>query len=264
MNQYGSAQIVRNIQIPKAVLAGSSINSRGKLFVLSIGAEYDLQNATYALNDARAFYRHIVGESDRFTSVESQMLVNGGSKPPNRANIQAALKWLQQATPDDTVVVFVAGHGVLQGRDYYFLGTDAQTDRLRDTAVPWTLFQTALENTRGQRVLIVDTCYAQNAFNPTLLKNTADAQIALFSATNNAGQLAEVLNEHRQGALTWALLNGMRGEADLGQPANQQVDLYELRNYVQQMVPQHTGYRQRPEVHLGRSMDNFVLSRVAQ
>ena len=96
------------------------------------------------------------------------------------------------------------------------------------------------------------------------MKNTADAQIALFSATNNAGQLAEVLDEHRQGALTWALLNGMRGEADLGQPANQQVDLYELRNYVQQMVPQHTGYRQRPEVHLGRSMDNFVLSRVAQ
>ena len=127
-NQYGSAQIVRNIQIPKAVLAGSSINSRGKLFVLSIGAEYDLQKATYALNDARAFYRHIVGESDRFTGVASRMLVNGGSKPPNRANIQAALEWLQQATPDDTVVVFVAGHGILQGRDYYFLGTDTQTD----------------------------------------------------------------------------------------------------------------------------------------
>jgi hypothetical protein len=58
-------------------------------------------------------------------ATESHLLASDQPQAPTAANIRSALKRLKAAGPRDTVLMFLAGHGVNEGADYLYLGTDA-------------------------------------------------------------------------------------------------------------------------------------------
>jgi len=67
---------------------------------------------------------------------------------------------LRHTRETDTVVLFIAGHGVNEGPSYRFLPTDAawMGGALRGSAVvPWQVLQEAMEAAKGRRLLFVDT-----------------------------------------------------------------------------------------------------------
>ena len=168
--------------------------------------------------------------------------------------------FLAQAGPDDTTIIFVAGHGINIDEDYYFIPTDGrqrEPDRWqRSSLVDWETIQRAVERAKGRRLMLVDTCHAANAFNPRLEKDAEDARIIVFSATE-ANNTAAELPELGHGVFTYSLLQGMKGGAD---PAGEGVRLLALADFIDREVRRLTASRQAPEYYISK-VDNFVVAK---
>ncbi len=78
------------------------------------------------------------------------------------ANLKAAKALLAQARVDDTVVVFVAGHGVHSedaAADYYFATYETDLARLASTAAKFELIESMLQDIAPRKkLLLMDTC----------------------------------------------------------------------------------------------------------
>lgn len=229
---------------------------KGKLYLLAIGVDtYENRpqkdQLRYAAADAKAFRDAMTkSAAGLYSEVVSQVIATGGDKPPTRANIVDALDvFFTDVTKDDTAVLFLAGHGVNQGKDYFFMPEDAdsQDGRWRpSTAVRWYDIQRPLESAGGKRVMFVDTCHSQQAFNPRFMNEASDARMVVFSATD-AETLAIEDPSLGHGIFTHALLEGVKGNADFGNDGV--VNIFELNLFVSQDVAKRTKDKQRPAFH---------------
>ena len=245
--------------------ADGAVETRSKatLYLLAVGVDdYPNfnQNLQFAGADARAFRDLAIATTGRLHSaVKSLLLVKGGEQAPTAAAVLGALGDLQQAGPDDTVMIFMAGHGVNDGADYLFLPSDAKYANgkwVADTVVSWRRLQDVLDHTRGQRILLVDTCHAGNAFNPRLIKDSADASIALMAATDGE-TLAQERPDIGHGVFTEAVLEGMRGKADT--TGDRRIRVKELSAFVARAVKMLTQGKQQPTSFVPEKA-NFVIS----
>jgi hypothetical protein len=166
-----------------------------------------------------------------------------GDGLPTKANIRAAFEEVEKlARPEDTLVVFMAGHGVMSAhnRDLYFYptadarGFDFESDpTLKDVSAVSSdeLFQWLREPVKTmplKEVVILDTCAAGGAAD-TLSQLAAKREIPpdqkraiellkdgtgtfiLMGAAADASSYEHSLYGH--GLLTYALLEGMRGSS---------------------------------------------------
>lgn len=241
------------------------LGARGRLYLISVGVDaypnLGNQNLDFAGADARAFHKAMLERAGPLhADVSSVLLAKGGDREPTAQNLRVALRLFSQAKPEDTVVLFLAGHGVNDGPDYLFLPGDARRkDGKWDirSVVHWRSLQSVLEAAQGRRIMLVDTCHAGNAFNPRLVKDAEDAAIAIFAATD-AETLAQERPDLKHGVFTYSVLKGLAGAAD--QRADRQIEENELSVYVADAVSKLTGGKQKPEILLARPSD-FVLSR---
>jgi WD40 repeat protein len=166
-----------------------------------------------------------------------------GDGLPTKANIREAFQYVKDhARPEDTLVVFMAGHGVMSAhnRDLYFYptedarGFDFESDpTLKDVSAVSSdeLFQWLREPVKTmplKEVVILDTCAAGGAADALshlaekreippdqrraieLLKDGTGTFI-LMGAAADASSYEHSLYGH--GLLTYALLEGMRGSS---------------------------------------------------
>jgi uncharacterized caspase-like protein len=143
------------------------LDRKGRLFVLAVGVDdYSKLGQGSALHYAGADARLIVDTliqkaAPLHTEVKSKLLVSGGDMPPTKANIEDALLLFREAQPEDTVILFLAGHGVNDGADYLFMPEDVrktEKDEWRPSSVVrWHILQHALQEAHGNRIMFVDT-----------------------------------------------------------------------------------------------------------
>jgi uncharacterized caspase-like protein len=107
-------------------LGRSELDKRVTLYVVAIGVD-DYSNSRgqslrFAGADARAFgeamLRHAGPMHERS---ECLLLARGGDQAPTRENIENTMLLLRKAEPEDTVALFLAGHGAPDGPNYVFL-----------------------------------------------------------------------------------------------------------------------------------------------
>jgi WD40 repeat protein len=240
------------------------LNRKGKLFILAIGVDV-YANLSGALHYASADAKLIVDTLTKnagplHTDVKSQLLVSGGTTPPTKANIEDALLLFREANPEDTVVLFLAGHGVNEGADYLFMPQDAQsTDDGHwrpSSVVRWHVLQQALQEAHGSRIMFVDTCHSRGAFSSRLVKDASDANIIVFAATDrdSAAQEREDLGH---GVFTYALNEGLQGGADFMKSGA--IKILELSVFVSNQVKRLSNNEQEPTFSLS-GVKNFVLA----
>jgi uncharacterized caspase-like protein len=91
--------------------------------------------------------------------------------------------------------------------------------------------------------MLVDTCHSGNAFNARLLKDSSDASIAVYAATD-----AETRAQERpalgHGVFTYAVIEGLKGSADLSH--DRFIEAQELSTYVDGTVRKLTADKQLP------------------
>jgi uncharacterized caspase-like protein len=190
---------------------------------------------------------------------ECLLLARGGDQEPTRENIENAMLLLRKAKPEDTVALFLAGHGAHDGPNYVFLPQDTAAREghfLPASVVRWHVFQDALQTARGRRLMFVDTCHSGGAYNARLVKDAHDAEIVVISATDSR-TLAQERAELGHGAFTFALTQGLSGGAAIG---GDDVALTGLLGYVSREVNAITGGAQAPEFSLSKVKD-FVIAR---
>ena len=226
----------------------------GRLHVLAVGVDAfpGLVGAdlAYAARDAAEVVR-VISEQGRehFTSIRANVVSDLSGGKPDRAQILSALaEFARDATAEDTVVLFLASHGLSdQAGNYYFVPRDAQqedVDAVRrgpggdaHSLIGWRAFFDALRGTAGRRLLVVDTCEARGIEGRldlhSLSKRSASSRFALLVASQ-ADEDSQEYPPARHGLFTHALLGGLEGASDTD--GDGRVTLQEVFEYVVSLV----------------------------
>jgi WD40 repeat protein len=262
------------------------LDKRGTLYLVSIGVDAypaipanfcegldgkpkKSCNLDFAGKDATAFHTAMLkGLGPLHEKVESRLLVNGPDKTaPTAEAIRDVLGLLRRAKPNDTVAVFISGHGFNDGRDYLLLPTDAEWSKdqrafRRSKAVLWTEIQTAIQNAQGRRMLFMDTCHSGNSHAGGLDEAAYYANIIAFYSAR-WDQLAVEAAKYGHGAFTEAVIEGVGGRANTD--GDRQITTKELRDYLDKRVPElaaEFGQQQNPQFFQARDAQVYSLARV--
>jgi len=139
--------------------------ARGDLYFIGLGvsdyrySDKRLPDLAYAHQDAIDLEQAFAAAGTGFGAVHTKVF---SDDEVTAAALDTAAELLAKATPQDTVVLFVAGHGLREpganGR-YYYLVHDTKLDDLPGTAVGFDRIETLLYDTKArQKLFLMDTC----------------------------------------------------------------------------------------------------------
>ncbi len=248
------------------------------LYVLAFGVadyESDALDLQWPVKDAEDVAAALSGQSDLFDEVKVEVLRNA---EVTSAELQRRLKsTLRQAGPDDTIVVFGAGHGIRdEDGEYWFLTADATPEdpysgvsrHVLERLVTWSQLKS------NRRILLLDTCQsgrgaadeASRGASGLFSSRDMDAALAgtgggvyILAGSTEAGSALEAGGN---GLFTAGILAALRGEGDTD--GNGQVTVEELRAFVVQFVETKTDGRQRPTFPLIEGGEDFPLTASGQ
>jgi WD40 repeat protein/uncharacterized caspase-like protein len=275
-----------------ALAKKTATQPKGKLYVIAVGInDYPLLpqgcggrscDLRFPVADATEFMRVVVERTAPLhAEMEALLLVNEDAlyeDEPLASDIVRAvgedrifepeadtisdeiIDFLDLPGPDDTTILFIAGHGLNIDEDYYVIPSDGRQqdgDRWRRSSlVAWSDIHEAISRAKGRRFMLLDTCHAAGAFNAKMEKEAADARIIVLAATA-ANNTAAELEQLGHGVFTHAVLEGMRGAANTGGDG---VRILGLSDYIDREVRRLTSQRQEPFYHLPRT-ENFLVAR---
>jgi len=182
-----------------------------------------------------------------------------------RKAVLEAFEWIgkQSAGPQDLVMVFIAGHGISQEGQYYFIPYDGDVASAAATAVPSSAIEKVIGSVRARAMLLVDTCHAGKLFGERL-SGDVNSLVNSYSAPENgivtiaASTGAQQSFEDRSwgnGAFTKAVVEGLTGRAS----ASAEVTVFALAGYVADRVRQLTAGRQTPAIAIPNTIPNFPI-----
>ena len=132
------------------------------LYVVVVGVS-DYQDArfklTYADKDARDLADLFESKRDRFGEIKVLRILN---RDATRENIRKARDFLNASQVDDLVVLFFAGHGLLDSKlDYYFATADIDVTDPAQRGLPYDAIEDLLDGIRSRKkLLLMDTCHS--------------------------------------------------------------------------------------------------------
>ena len=214
----------------------------GKLIVLAIGIDRfvnvpatrkdELQDLEFAAKDAQAF-GEALQRSTRglFSEVKAVVLNDGSAIKPDKSEIRKALSLLNEAGPDETVILFLASHGFSdRAGNYFFMPRDGRIEDVVNVVesrnaigkapslIEGNEFFDALRQSAGRRMLIVDTCHAKRIDGSldthSLRKRSAASNFAFMVAASGEEDSQEYA-PGGHGLFTYALLESLKGSADV-------------------------------------------------
>jgi len=245
------------------------------LWILAIGVnKYDanqqLPNLNYAVNDAKAIIDVFKEQEGKlYRNVNSLLIADGASITPTRDNIIDNFSFLKQADQRDVVLLFIAGHGVNDdGGNFYFMPSDAAFNAdgsIRPSkAISYREIQAVLD-VPGQKLVFIDACHSEGtsgrktrgADNNQLVRSLQDNSTVIFTSSRGS-ELSQESREFGHGIFTYAIIQGMKGGADLFK--NGRVSMKELDTYVSEMVPKLTNGLQHPTTTTPEGYINFIVA----
>ena len=233
------------------------------------GAFGDLPNA---VRDAASVRDMLTGAPEGFPADNVVLLCDGAPDPmhrPTRDNILAVLgQWVQLAGPEDSLVVYFAGHGVDVAGRLYLVPGDARQGDLENTALPFALFEQKLDGSAAKRSLVIlDACHSGAGRNTPTMTRGMMSDIERFSegritiASCQVDELSHEYEDQGHGAFTWFLLQGFRGEAD--SDGDGRISALEISRYTFEQTRRwaaRTGKSQNPRL-LSDISGDIILAR---
>jgi uncharacterized caspase-like protein len=260
---------------PSAGATAGAAAMHGQRYAVVIGvsdyADPNVPNLQYADRDARAFYDFLRSEQAGLGGVPAQNIQLLLNEQATYRNIRTALfTFLERATENDVVYIYIAGHGApnpTRPDALYLLPYDTEAANIAGTAIPMADVNQAIQRLYARHtVLLTDACHsggvglggvamravggaATNAINQVFLNDlqTTSSGLAIFTAS----EPRQLSQEGAQwggghGVFTYHLLEGLRGAADTD--GDQIVRLGELMEYVRDRVSRATHNAQIPMI----------------
>ena len=185
----------------------------------------DLPNAT---NDAWAVAEMLKNAPGGFPAENLVLLSDGemaSNRKPTRSIVLRHLNaHLALTGPEDTLLVYFAGHGVTEDGELFLLPADAAAGAVKLTGISYAEFMKGIEGCRAKRkIVILDACHSATGRSVHPMSQAAIAEIEHHSEAEGTVTLPscgadEVSHESDvapHGAFTYFLLQGLAGEADI-------------------------------------------------
>ena len=261
-----------------------STEFQGQRYAVVVGIS-DYQDPTipdleYADDDAQSIYDFLRSDAAGGGGLPEEnirLLIDGDA---TFGSLRSALfTFLERATDQDIVYIYIAGHGAPNPRrqdELYILTNDTDAADIPGTAFPMSDVQAAVQRLYAHHtVLLTDACHsggigvggatqravggaAMNQINQAFLMDLSATQRGLAVLT--ASEARQLSAEGPQwggghGVFTHYLLEGLHGAAD--EDDNQIVDWGELTEYVREMVSRETQNAQIPSIG-SQTHDRFL------
>lgn len=254
--------------------------TQGRTFVLIVGinsyVDTTIPNLSFAQADARSMYGFFATDRRSPTDADRvQMLIGADA---TRQNVLRAIRehLIQKAVaPNDTAILFFAGHGFADQNETYLATSDTELQSLPETAIALTTLRTYWGRIQaGRKILITDACHSGGlaglrGIGGVVARPGASAdgtpdpfQGSVTIAATGPNQLSMENSALGQGVFTNALLNGLRGDAD--QDKDGKVTLAELQTYLANEVRRQAkvaGGDQTPVLSVPDTMKGLELTR---
>lgn len=176
---------------------------RPNLFIVTIGTSkykdeaFDLKYAAKDANDVANLFKG----DPKYNQVYSKVLTDDRVTKQNIKNLKG---FLMGASRNDVVIVFVAGHGVLdESFDYYYGTHDIDFDNPSENGVAYSEIEALVEGLRAlKKVLIMDTCHSgeidQDDVEFAQEKSTEETDVVFRSVGRAVKQKTEGTMENAQ------------------------------------------------------------------
>ena len=158
--------LLSTLLVPRALSAAD--DDRPTLYVLAIGvSDYQddrIPDLSYADDDARGIIHWATTQLDRlYGDVHASLLIN--EEATRSRIIKELISFFRSARPDDQIVLFIAGHGVLEQEtgNYHFFAVDTEADNIAGTAIEHDdIVDKLIGGARDHHriLMLVDTCHA--------------------------------------------------------------------------------------------------------
>ncbi|MBI5251121.1 MAG: SEL1-like repeat protein [Desulfomonile tiedjei] len=256
---------------PALSLAGSEVGI-GDLYAVVVGVGVYKHPKIPKLNvsdkDAKDFAAFLESQRSLFRNVHLTLLINEQASKPE---IEKELYYrLRRAGKDDTVIVFLSGHGADDPNtpgEFFFLSHDADPQFLMATAVHMNR-QWFLNKLDSKRVVVIaDACHAggfggagSKSLPPSLqnfVSHFRESEGKVFVTSSRSDEYSQEMSGMDNSIFTHFLLSGLAGASD--RDSDGIVTLKELYDYVYTRTKDATNGFQHPQME-GRLVGQFPLS----
>jgi WD40 repeat protein len=242
--------------------------ARSRLYFVAVGvnryADANL-NLKFAARDAESFAELFRRRgAGLYEQVNVTTLLDDQA---TRAGIHNTLKKVAAETrPQDTLVLFLAGHGTMVGQRYYFVPHELRRkaelleDDIRHQAIPADELSDDLGSSKAlKRMLILDTCASGGALAVAMkgrsgfalrgaIERLSRTQGIFTIAASSASEEAQEAKQLGHGVLSYALLAGLKAvdggplDGQFVRPSNPEgvVDVLEWFSFAAGQVPRLT------------------------
>ncbi len=266
------------------------------LYVVSIGSSKFVQsqyNLSFAEKDAIDFADYFERDHGDYRTCFIKKFVN---EEVTRENLEQIREFLSKARENDVILLFAAGHGVLDSElDYYFSSYDLDFDNPSQRGISYDFFETLLADARSRKkVMFIDACHSGEIDKDEVIENfvleeqgeikfrgvnrtiknieainSFDLSKTLFAdmrmnsgitVISSAGGAEYAIEgaEWDNSVFTYCLLNGLKyGLADLNR--DKSVRLSELQEFVLFEVSKLTKGMQTPTSRAENLKNDFVI-----
>lgn len=262
-----------------------AVSHEARLYILAVGInEYKSSKLRlkYGRSDAEAFVQALEQHGQNiFKQIIKQTIYDTQA---TRRNLEAALARIAaEARPEDVFVFYYAGHGVMsarpeqQGPEFYLALTEVtrlegDNGMLEERGLPARLLRESIGSIRARKqLLVLDTCHSGGALESFARAQGEQEETALRIEDHDKGitilaaagvwQPATEFRQLGHGVFTYALLQGLGGEADSAAAPDGKITVRELEAYLAAKVPElikrYRGKIQAPN-SLVRGSDFFL------
>ncbi len=300
-----------NQVLVKALTANGVMQSRGtyftvtteikmrpppNMYVLTVGiSSYKPEDMklNYASKDAMDFSSALIASAQKLLNTDGRQHViaytfnteTNSMRWPLKKEIEKAIDTIiQKAMPDDILVAFFAGHGMLPAgqKIFYVLTAEAPGFDVagieKDVAISTDeLDEWSRKIKANKQVLILDACSSGQVINnlrqvsdrgnvpadqQRALENLKDKTGIFILSASASGQAARESSLYNQGLLTYSLLSGIKLGGGLKD--NKFIDVSKWFNFVSDDVSKmakEAGLRQQPQILGNASFDVGIVDK---
>ena len=230
----------RLIGVRRAVPAPDSATAaapKHKLFILAVGIDHypsTINSLNYAVADARAVANTIRAHAPSdYAATELTELYDQAASASSVLGAIGAIA--AKASSDDTVLIYLSGHGATVGKTYYFITQNvASIESIPTAAISESALVQALAAIQARNgMMFLDTCHA-GAFSLDSASQIAHETGRYVLAASASLEEALDSYDNRNGVFATAVLRGLAGGAVSGKRTT--VNNFELGLFVTPLV----------------------------